>query len=239
MNLTIADLLNSPAKYTELRLEKLNQKPISSGDPLPNIQYIGYIKGNPKPQAILTGEIMTSKGRSVVFGLPGAFTKVCTEQHLPGFVKAAKELKEKYGVEKIFCVAADKLDVMRGWGKIYDPDEEITMVPDMYASFALALGLAINRTYTPSYEPRGLGLISKRFVMVLKNNEQESNKMVVESIDVEEDLAVCKRSSASSLLENLQKMLETTKESTTSMESGKRKREDESKKEEDLEIVSV
>ena len=39
----------------------------------------------------------------VLFGLPGAFTPVCSSRHVPGYMEKAKELKSK-GVDEILCV---------------------------------------------------------------------------------------------------------------------------------------
>jgi hypothetical protein len=41
----------------------------------------------------------------VVFGLPGAFTPVCTSRHVPGYVDSADKFKAK-GVDNVVCVYA-------------------------------------------------------------------------------------------------------------------------------------
>ena len=37
--------------------------------------------------------------KSVIFGLPGAYTSVCSAKHLPGYVKNSEKYKEK-GMQK-------------------------------------------------------------------------------------------------------------------------------------------
>lgn len=47
------------------------------------------------------------KGKKVIlFGLPGAYTPVCSTQHLPGFVEDADRLKAG-GVAAIACISAN------------------------------------------------------------------------------------------------------------------------------------
>lgn len=57
------------------------------------------------------------KGRKVVlFGVPGAFTPVCSNQHVPAFVKADEQLK-KQGISAIACVSVNDAFTMKAWGK--------------------------------------------------------------------------------------------------------------------------
>ncbi len=57
------------------------------------------------------------KGKKVaVFGLPGAYTPVCSADHLPGFVKVADSLLEK-GVDAVVCISINDPFVMDAWAK--------------------------------------------------------------------------------------------------------------------------
>ena len=42
--------------------------------------------------------------KTIILGMPGAFTKTCSALHLPGYVKNF-ELANKKGISKIVCVA--------------------------------------------------------------------------------------------------------------------------------------
>ncbi|KAI5067460.1 hypothetical protein GOP47_0017988 [Adiantum capillus-veneris] len=53
----------------------------------------------------------------VIFGLPGAFTGVCTAQHVPSFAKYADQFKKDKGVDSIICVAVNDPYVMNGWAE--------------------------------------------------------------------------------------------------------------------------
>jgi peroxiredoxin len=57
------------------------------------------------------------KGRKVaVFGLPGAYTPVCSSSHLPGYVENFGKLKAT-GFAEIACISVNDPFVMAAWGK--------------------------------------------------------------------------------------------------------------------------
>lgn len=52
------------------------------------------------------------KGKKVaIFAVPGAFTPGCSKSHLPSFITAMSDLKQK-GVEMVICVATNDAYVM-------------------------------------------------------------------------------------------------------------------------------
>jgi peroxiredoxin len=120
---------------------------------------------------VRTGELL-GRGKVVLFGVPGAFTPVCSDFHLPGFVLKVDDLKAK-GVEQIFCVSVNDAFVMGAWARSEDADG-ITMLADDAAAFASAMGL------TTDASSFGLGTRSERYAAVLENG-------VVTSIDVEKE----------------------------------------------------
>ncbi len=88
---------------------------------------------------ITTGEIFSGK-RVVIFAVPGAFTPTCSNQHLPGYVERADEIKAK-GVDTIACVSVNDAFVMDAWGKDRGAGDKIRMIADGNADLARALGL--------------------------------------------------------------------------------------------------
>ena len=154
---------------------------IKVGDKLPDVRLARTASEAFSTLSELNGSLV------VVFTVPKAFTKVCSEQHLLGFVIATDEFR-KLGVEKIACIAVNTLDEMRAWAKEHDPLGKITMIPDWGAELVWKMGLGMDKS-----EPRGLGFVAKRSVLILQNGR-------VCSIKVEEDAGICLKSSAISTL---------------------------------------
>ena len=110
---------------------------------------------------ITTDEIFGGK-KVVLFAVPGAFTPTCSEQHLPGFVTHADEIKKK-GVDEIVCVSVNDAFVMKAWGKDRGATGKVTMIADGNGALAKALGLDFDGSGI------GFGLRSQRYAMVVDN----------------------------------------------------------------------
>jgi peroxiredoxin len=115
---------------------------------------------------------LVAEGKTVLFGLPGAYTGTCHKVHLPGYLARADELKGK-GVARIVCLAVNDPFVMAAWGEVSGVGDKIFMLPDGNGELTAALGLGFDGSGA------GLGTRAKRFSMVLEDG-------VVKSLEVEE-----------------------------------------------------
>ncbi len=156
------------------------------GDPVPDATVMINTADGPTPTS--TKDLLGS-GKVVLIGVPGAFTPVCTDFHLPGFVLAADQLKEK-GVEKIAVVSMNDAFVMGAWGRSEDVTAEFVMVADPDAAFARAMGLD---TDASSF---GLGTRSERWAAVIQDG-------VFTQIDVEKQFVDHEVSTAEAVLAKL------------------------------------
>jgi peroxiredoxin len=130
---------------------------IKVGDRIPSVKVKHLTKDGMKD--VTTDELF--KGKKVaVFGLPGAFTRTCSGQHLPGFVQNAGALKAK-GVSAIACVSVNDAFVMDAWGKSQNVGDKVLMLGDGNADLTKALGLEIDRSDV------GFGLRSQRYSMIV------------------------------------------------------------------------
>jgi glutaredoxin/glutathione-dependent peroxiredoxin len=112
------------------------------------------------------------KGKKVVlFGLPGAYTPVCSASHLPGFIAKSAELKAN-GIDDIVCISVNDPFVMQAWGKEQGADGKVMMLADADGAFTRAIGLSLD---LPDY---GLSGRSERYSMVVEDG-------VVKTINVE------------------------------------------------------
>ena len=72
---------------------------INENDLLPNSEVFVLENGEPTKKKI---EDFFKNKKVVLFGLPGAYTSVCSAKHLPGYVKLHDKYKEK-GIDHIIC----------------------------------------------------------------------------------------------------------------------------------------
>ena len=75
--------------------------------------------------------------KTIMCGIPGAFTDGCTKKHLPGFAKNLGKLKEK-GVEKVLFVGNNDVYVMNEWNMQHGSPEIIT-ISDPLAVFTKSI----------------------------------------------------------------------------------------------------
>mmetsp|Transcript_7881 Transcript_7881/g.13049 ORF Transcript_7881/g.13049 Transcript_7881/m.13049 type:complete len:189 (-) Transcript_7881:257-823(-) len=136
------------------------------------------------------GEVLKTQKKVVLFALPGAFTPVCSEKHLPGFMAKAGELRAK-GVEDIYCLSVNDWFVMRAWGKSYDGFKEagIKLVCDGNGDYTRAIGCETDLSVAR------LGQRCSRFAAIVENG-------VFKTIDVDASSEVDK-SGADSILAQL------------------------------------
>ena len=103
------------------------------------------------------------RGKKVaLFAVPGAYTRTCSQRHLPSYVGNAAALKAK-GVDEIACIAVNDAFVMNAWGKEHDALGKITMLGDGSADFATAIGLDLDRISA------GMGIRSQRYSMLVED----------------------------------------------------------------------
>lgn len=131
------------------------------------------------------------KGRKVVlFGLPGAYTGVCSTAHVPSFIRAMEAFRAK-GVDEVICVSVNDPFVMGAWSKDTGAGEAgITMLGDADGSFTKALGLDF------SAPPAGLIDRAKRYALYAEDG-------VVKALDVEASPGECSISSGEAFVEKL------------------------------------
>lgn len=158
---------------------------IQVNDKIPNITM--YRLNDQNIEAVLSHDLF--KGRCVVFGLPGAFTKICSSIHAPGFIEHVAKFKE-IGIDHIFCIAVNDVFVMDAWAKTMPHHEAITFISDGNGELTNALGLSLDLSHI------GLGKRSLRYAMLL-------NDGIVTHLEVEEAASTCAVSSALGFLDKI------------------------------------
>jgi len=156
---------------------------IQKGDRLPAATFKQMTQDGIKDvdlSALLAGQ------KVILFGLPGAYTPVCSTKHLPGYVEEADKLKSE-GVGAIACISVNDPFVMSAWGEQHGAGDKVMMLCDADASFCQSIGLSLDLTQF------GLGIRSQRWSMVVEDG-------VVISLNVEASIFDHGASSAANLL---------------------------------------
>jgi peroxiredoxin len=160
---------------------------IKKGDRLPVADFF-YLDDNNTLQKVDTNSLFNGH-KAIIFGVPGAFTKVCSAKHLPGYVKNFEVAKEK-GVTKIICLSVNDPNVMQAWGEVHGARGKILMLGDPFCKFTKSIGAEIDRN------EKGLGMRSARYTMLIEEG-------VVTRIKEESDAAVCEISAAENFLKEI------------------------------------
>ncbi|CAK9173658.1 unnamed protein product [Ilex paraguariensis] len=79
----------------------------------------------------------------IIFGLPGAYTGVCSAQHVPSYKNNIDKFKAK-GIDSVICVAVNDPYVLNGWAEKLQAKEAIEFYGDFDASFHESLDLTID-----------------------------------------------------------------------------------------------
>ena len=156
---------------------------LKENDNIPKSEIFVLENGEPIKKNI---ENLLKNKKSVIFGLPGAYTSVCSAKHLPGYVKMHQQYKDK-GIDHIICMSVNDPFVMNAWGKENNVGDKIIMIGDPFLNFTKAIGAEVDKS------GRGLGVRSNRYTMFIDN-------MKVIKLQEEKDTGSCEISAAENFL---------------------------------------
>jgi len=156
---------------------------IKVGDRLPEATF-RTMGADGAPKETKTSEVFAGK-KVALFAVPGAYTGVCSRQHMPGYVQSYETLKQK-GFDVVACTSTNDIFVLTQWAKDSKAEGKILMLADGSAEFAKKVGLDIDLT------ARGMGVRSKRYSMIVEDG-------VVKALNVEEVPVNHDKSSAANL----------------------------------------
>ncbi|MEO3998451.1 peroxiredoxin [Mesorhizobium sp. CAU 1732] len=137
---------------------------------------------------ITTSELFAGK-KVVLFGVPGAFTPTCSNNHLPGYLENHDAILAK-GVDSIAVVSVNDQHVMTAWARFTGGEGKIQFLADGNGTFAKATGLDMDLS------AGGLGVRSKRFSMIVEDG-------VVKELNIEDSPGKAVESGAAKILEQL------------------------------------
>ena len=156
---------------------------INENDLLPNSEVFVLENGEPTKKKI---EDFFKNKKVVLFGLPGAYTSVCSAKHLPGYVNLHDKYREK-GIDHIICITVNDPFVMNAWGKENNVGDKIIMMGDPFLNVTKDIGADVDKS------GRGLGIRSNRYTMFVED-------MKVVKLQEEKDTGSCEISAAENFL---------------------------------------
>jgi peroxiredoxin len=158
---------------------------IAVGEKLPEATFKTMTEDGAK--VLTTADIFSGK-KVVLFGVPGAFTPTCSNNHLPGYLDNFDAIKAR-GIDTIAVVATNDVHVMGAWARFSGGEGKLLYLADGSGNFARATGLDIDLSQ------HGMGLRNKRFSLIAEDG-------VVKAINVETKPGV-NESGAATILEQL------------------------------------
>lgn len=122
--------------------------------------------------------------RSLLIGVPGAFTPICSERHIPQFIEAADGLR-KAGFAQLLVIAPSDPFTLAAWAEQMDPQRKLRFLSDGNLEFTRKTGMTSHETAL------FLGERGRRYTMVVKD-------AVVERLNVETSVlnVTCTRAEA-------------------------------------------
>jgi len=160
---------------------------VKIGDDLPSAQVFFMDNSNLVQKKNIRD--FTVIGKTIIFGLPGAFTSVCSVKHLPGFVRSYETALKK-GVQNILCLSVNDPFVMKAWGDKNNVGNKIIMLGDPFCEFTKLMGLETDKS------AKGLGIRSSRYTMLVDEGK-------IKKINVEKDTGQCEISAAENFLKGI------------------------------------
>mgnify|MGYP000952823064 CR=1 FL=1 len=158
---------------------------ISVGDKLPEATFNMMTADGAK--SLSTADIFSGK-TVVLFGVPGAFTPTCNNNHLPGYLENRDAILAR-GLDTIPVVAVNDQYVMGAWANFSGGEGKILYLADGNGDFVRAAGLEADMSQ------HAMGSRSKRFSMIVKDG-------VVATLNIETGPGV-NESGAARILEQL------------------------------------
>ena len=160
---------------------------IKVGDKLPSSELF-YLNQNNDVRKINILDLCKDN-KTIILGMPGAFTKTCSALHLPGYINNF-DLAKKKGVSKIVCIAVNDPNVMKAWGENQKIGTKIFMAGDPFLQFTKSIGAEVDKS------AKGLGVRSNRYTMLVENE-------ILKKIEEEKETATCALSGAESFLKSI------------------------------------
>ena len=157
---------------------------VKVGDRIPSVTLPCQI-GDEVAQVDISERISGKK--AVIFGMPGAYTSICSSAHLPSLIRTADAFRAK-GIEELIVVVVNDVRVTEHRGRTSGATEKgITILADWNSELTKALGLEFSNPAV-GFKDR-----MQRCAIYLEDG-------VVKVLQMETEKGVCQMTSGETLL---------------------------------------
>lgn len=135
------------------------------GEHLPDINIYEYIDENgehPEGPRVWRLPDLAHKKKVLVIGVIGAFTPVCSGNHVPGYLSHYQDFMDK-GIDELWCISVNDPFVMAAWAETMNTGDKIRMLSDGSAELVTMMDVTLDLS------SRGMGVRGDRFAMVVDN----------------------------------------------------------------------
>lgn len=160
---------------------------IEVGSTLPDLELMQWSGSSMDRKSVLS---LAGSGKTMIIGVVGAFTPVCTKNHLKDYIPMIPSLRDAGLVQNVLSIGVVDPFVFHAWGEQMGATGIVDLWSDPYCEFSKAIGITADLT------KMGLGLRSGRYSMLV-------NKGVVEKLNIEDDPTVVSVSSAEEMRNQL------------------------------------
>lgn len=113
-------------------------------------------------QDVTTDDVFAGK-KIVLFALPGAFTPVCSNTHLPGYDARYQDIIDQ-GVDEVYCLSVNDAFTMYQWAR-HLGIKHVKMLPDGNGDFTRGMDMLVKK------ENLGFGGRSWRYSMLVDDKK--------------------------------------------------------------------
>jgi peroxiredoxin len=166
--------------FTDVKMMRSNTSPSK----VPDVR-LGFMQEG-EVRSIAARELF-AEGRSVVLGIPGAFTPICTARHVPDFASKARRF-QALGCRQLVCIAPNDPFVVEAWVRTVDPTGQVRFFADGNLDFTRTLGLTC---VSPELF---IGVRSERYLMIVEDG-------TIVRLRVEPNISIYSCSAADAALE--------------------------------------
>lgn len=157
---------------------------LAVGDRIPPATFVEM--GPDGPRQVGSAELFGGR-RVAFFGLPGAYTGICSTRHIPSFIRVSPALRSE-GVDEIVCISVNDPFVLAAWGEDTGATQAgIRLMGDPGTVFVRAIGLDYDN------HARGLWGRSKRYAAFAEDG-------TVRVFNLEASTGACELSGGETLL---------------------------------------